>query len=96
MKSTNYLPNVVAAFRSCSRILRIYQDNICILNEFVGNDAERDADYWDTIYLGDKVLDINLHEEMGYAEPTLTAYPIVNNEIDCSVWQYIKLKVLLI
>lgn len=94
VQQTKYLSGVVAAFRTRSRLLRIYQNKTCILNERVDSEEGDDTDYWSTIHMGDRVLDVNLHEELDYSEPSLAAYPVVNNEVDCSTWENIKLKVL--
>ena len=84
-----FVNNLSASYFVGSETLRIHHEDQQIFTQCIEN--HEDMDYWNTLYFGDDVYDINLHRYDGNL--SLQMYPVINNEVNGSIWQDIRLKV---
>lgn len=84
-----FVRNLSASYFKGSETLRIHHDDKQIFKQCIEN--HEDMDYWDTIYFGGDVYDINLHRYDGNL--SLQMYPVIGDEVNGGIWQDIPLRV---
>lgn len=84
-----FVNNLSASYFVGSETLRIHHDDKQIFTQCIEN--HEDMDYWNTLYFGNDVYDINLHRYEGIL--SLQMYPVIDNEVKGGIWQNIPLTV---